>query len=494
MGLIQFSIVDIEDAVDEIKIFIKDAYSKVEVDLQTENNLADIFDVFKDGLSLYIEYPYVDKVYRDSYYTYFSSKHNEYHRDSIRVCLFSKAIYPDYFRKKKRQKYLQDCFLGYIIIRPTFPNVIGRSLLNKKTLKDANFINCTCKGSVTVNGVKLEVEGFPHSSQDTESISCAETTIGGLMEYFGNRYPDYKPALPSTILNALSHYSKQRMLPSNGLTVEQISYALKEFGFGTYIYSRDDAYDIEIENLIATYIESGIPLIAALENDQIGHAVLIIGHDNDSEINFKKQKTKELDFTGKTINYIDYTDIFKKFVIQDDNLPPYRLIDLSNPAEHYGANPEFAGCTIKSIVVPLYKKVYLEADKAKQFVLAIVSDVDFGFNFNERFIFRFFLTSSRSFKHHISQLNDLDGDIKNILVLSRMPKFVWCGEFYKRNDYKHNKVGGLIVIDATEAGASQKDALIFAGYPHQCVYKFGKEFVYLKKGFNLCSKFKNNLL
>ena len=94
----------------------------------------------------------------------------------------------------------------------------------------------------------------------------------------------------------------------------------------------------------------------------------------------------------------------------------------------------------------------------------------------------------------IYQLNDLDGDIKNILVLSRMPKFVWCGEFYKRNDYKHNKVGGLIVIDATEAGASQKDALIFAGYPHQCVYKFGKEFVYLKKGFNLCSKFKNNLL
>src|SRR4051812_44822448 len=129
MSLIQFSITGIEDAVDEIMDTIKEAYNIDDIGIEVENNLANFFDALKDELSVFIEYPYVDKVYRDSYYTYFSSKHNEYYRDCIRVCLFNQPIAPDHFRSAEYQQYLQSCFLGYIVIRPTFPKVIGRSLL-----------------------------------------------------------------------------------------------------------------------------------------------------------------------------------------------------------------------------------------------------------------------------------------------------------------------------------------------------------------------------
>lgn len=39
-----------------------------------------------------VEYPYVDKLYRDTYYSYFASKLNGYHRDCVRVSIFNSTI------------------------------------------------------------------------------------------------------------------------------------------------------------------------------------------------------------------------------------------------------------------------------------------------------------------------------------------------------------------------------------------------------------------
>src|SRR3546814_5218293 len=44
------------------------------------------------------ETPYVDKVYRDSHYHYFSSKLKRYQRDCIRISFFSGAINDALFR------------------------------------------------------------------------------------------------------------------------------------------------------------------------------------------------------------------------------------------------------------------------------------------------------------------------------------------------------------------------------------------------------------
>ena len=496
--MMEFIITDIESSVQEICDLIDKVYDKKDVNLEIENTLADIFFELDDNIFVCIEYPYVDRVFRDSYYSYFASKHNEYHRDCIRVTLYSNPIEYNQFRSKEYHGHLQSSFLGYIVIRPTFPNIIGRSLLSKKAFRDSNYLICQFKGNVTVNGIKLEVEGFPHSSQDGESISCAETTVWAIMEYFSNRYPDYRQCLPSHIINILGNYSKKRLLPSNGLTVDQISFALKEFGFGTYIYSRDDegadVYGAELENIISTYIESGIPIVASLENEEIGHAVLIIGHERDPKIDFATQKTRQLYYGENSIDYIDYTDIFKRFVIQDDNLAPYRLVDLGYPVLDYeDKDDSFAGCIINSVVVPLYKKIYLEAHRAKNLVLNILSDSDFGFRFESKFVFRFFLTSNRSFKNHLSTLDGLGDKIKDDLILSNMPKFIWCAEIFEESLYDLQQATGLIIVDATEASENEQDALLFAGYPNQCIVKFGKEFVTLKKGFHLYTSFKNNL-
>jgi Papain-like cysteine protease AvrRpt2 len=494
MSSIKLTIAPIEETVDEILDFIEEFYQREDYDLEIENELHKLFDELKEDLWTLIEYPYVDKVYRDSYYSYFASKHNAYARDCIRVSFFASEINHEEFRSAADESRLKNLFRGYLVIRPTFSCPIGRSLFDKRAFEEDDFVLCHYQGNVAINGVKLTVDGFPHSSQDAESISCAETTIWSVMEYFGNRYADYKPTYPSQIIQTLDRYSRQRMLPSNGLTVDQTSFALKEFGFGTSVYARDGAYGEEIENIIAYYIESGIPVIASIENDSIAHAIVIIGHEKDTTTNFNSVKKRKIDYPGgQQIEYVDYTDVPKKYLVNDDNLAPYRKIGLNAPSEHYTDRPDFLGCTIESVVVPLYKKIYLEVTKARELALAIVSDSDFGFAFQPGFVFRFFLTSSRSFKEHISRLPELPANQKDLLILVGMPKFIWCAEYYVQADFQNHIAAGLLVIDATEANQVWMDSLIFAGYPDRIVIKSETEFVPLQESFTGYLRFKNNL-
>lgn len=494
MNNITFVITPLEEAVGSILELIENNFNKKDDDNFIEKELYKIFDNLKEDLWVIIEYPYVDKIYRDSYYTYFASKHNHYYRDCLRVSYFTDEITNEHFRNEELVSELNEKFLGYLVVRPTFTCPIGRSLISKNAFEENNFITCIYKGSVLVNGVKLTVEGYPHSSQDSESISCAETTIWSVMEYFGNRYADYKPTMPSNIINVLNKFSKQRLLPSNGLTVDQISFALKEFGFGTSIYAEDDAFEKELDNIIAYYIESGIPVIAAIENKIIGHATVIIGHEYDDEYDFGTVKTRELSYSDEIINYIDYTDLPKKYVVIDDNLAPYRLIDLNNPVEHYeDEDVDFIGAKIESIVVPLYKKIYLEVINARSLAISIISDTNFGYKFKNGFVFRFFLTSSRSFKSHVSKLKSNNDILIESLVLAKMPKFIWIAEIYENDNFNIGKADGLIVIDATEANNNFIDSLLFAGYPDKVFVKSEKDFVHLQYNLDFYTKFKNNL-
>ncbi|HVS98195.1 MAG TPA: papain-like cysteine protease family protein [Puia sp.] len=493
MSFIEYFICPLADAIDNTVGLIEEVYEKR--DQEIESNLAGCLDFLKDELHCLIEYPYVDRIYRDSYYSYFSSKHNEYYRDCIRISLFDIKLKDSDFRSRKSIPRLEAAFRGYVIIRPTFPHIIGRTLIDPRAFKKGNFRICQYSAAVSVNGIKLQVSGFPFSSQDGESISCAETTIWGIMEYFGNKYADYQPAAPSKIIQVLNQHSKKRLIPSAGLTVDQISLALKEFGFGTQIYAAEDAYGLELMNIISVYIESGIPIIAALENESTGHAVLLIGHEKDHLRHFSDASRREIEYhyLGKVKKYIDYSDLPKRFIVNDDNLTPYRSISLSDPVEHYEPTSGFMGCTIAEIVVPLYKKVYLDVLDAKGLILQILVDIDFGYELASDFVFRFFLASSRSFKYHVACLPGLPVKLKDYIVACKMPKFIWCGEFSTKGSFLNGKVAALILVDATEANNGSMDSLIFAGYPDRCVVQLQKEFIPLPSKFRGYTKFVSNL-
>ena len=277
-------------------------------------------------------------------------------------------------------------------------------------------------------------------------------------------------------------FHKQQSLISHEQS-DQISFALKEFGFGTSIYSIG-AYGDELHNIIDTYVESGIPVIVGLQSGDIGHVIIAVGKKFEEKVNWDLVDKSSMLLRGNDVDYYETSNIDAKYVVQDDNHAPYRIIDLSAPGEHY-EDTDCKDYKIDSVVVPLYPKIYLESVVAKELVLSIIQEENVGFEFKKDFVFRFFLTSSRSFKAHITKLNEMEPDLKNSILLSKMPKFIWIGEFYTQDSYvsQFRNADGIVILDATEANQESIDALIFAGYPDRCISMNDNNFITLHQVF-----------
>ncbi len=412
---------------------------------------------FNNATYVVLEHPYVDKYYRDTYYAYFATKHKEYHRNSVRLSFFTEAVSKDDFRSPNARKILQAKYRGFVSLRPTFPDLIGRSIISPSILGGEKLFCTLAKYSVTVRGVKLEIEGFPYSSQDGEAITCAETTIWSMMEYFGAKYPDYRPILPFEVINLLGKNSVERMIPSAGLTTGQISFAIKELGFGVRKYSRV-AYKEDFDKILRTYVDSGVPVIAYLEDDKeggAGHVVNVVGRGVVKDGEYEKLQ-KEGQNIGDDVIVFDNAAIDFECVYVDDNLPPYRVSPLSNPALGYLPEyPDWGGMKIEQLIVPLYPKVYLEAGQAR--VMSISMIRHHSWIKNKKILIKTYLASARSFKDYISlnetlRVKDKEFSItaSELVVSISMPKFIWVTEISTFELVKENKVEGLLVLDATE--------------------------------------------
>ena len=409
------------------------------------DNIKPHFDALKDDVCFLAETGYVDAFYRDSYYYYYSSKFKRYERDCIKISLFRKDIRDEDFFDPSQYEKLQTKYLGFYVLRPTFPMLMGRSVISPLALKDSSIKICTCVFSEMACGLEFKVDGFPHSSQDTESISCAETALWAIMEYFGHKYSYYKKVLPSEIIEYLKEIAFERQIPSRGLIVDQMSFVLKKCGLAPVIYSRED-FECEFDSLLACYVESAIPLIVAFENDgsSVEHALIVVGRESGCE--WKVDNIYEAN--GFTI--IDYDSLPKKFVFVDDNKPVYQKAYLSEPAGYY-ADSEWKSCKINYFIVPFYQEVYVEARYVKNYIINFLFSDLLPISKGSEVIVRTFLVSSESYKNELMCGNGIDGDLKYYIVEKQMPKFIWVGELSTKVLIKEKKANGVIILDATEA-------------------------------------------
>lgn len=425
--------------------------------------LDEFLNTLDDDLTFLMEWPYVDKMYRDTYYHYYASKKHDYSRVSIKVSIFRDVVDDAQFYDSASSIFLKSKYLGFFTLRPTFPAILGRNTISPLAFGE-ELLLCSTKVPASANGIKFQSIGFPHSSQDGEMITCAETTVWSIMEYFGNKYSDYRPLLPSMINRTLGKFSFERLIPSKGLTAGQISYTLKDFGFGVKMYSAQ-AYGADFMSLLRIYIESGIPVVGAISNGQIGHAVNIVGRVEVTEADIaalpyvaKKNGIELSEFAGMDLDYV--------FV--DDNHAPYRKAKLGTPSSYYGS-ADWNGCRITNFIVPLYSKIYLEAGEARTKSISLIENI--GLIKNKKICIRTFLASSRSFKNH-ANFSDLPHGIKKLFNSLVMPKFIWITEIYYEGSLKDGKCDGLIILDATEP--KKLGIISFIIDDLLCLYNFEK--------------------
>jgi hypothetical protein len=475
------------------------------VPAQVRHSLSKLIDSFRDDSWMLVESPYVDKIFRDSYYLYYSSKYGRYSRDCIKVSLFEGQQDNADFRSAAGLDVLKKQYLGFFVVRPTEPDFLGRNTISPRAFKNLpSFDYCSMPGNTTANGLKFEIRGFPHSSQDGETYSCAETTLWSVMEYFSNKYAEYQPLKPSRIHAILKGLSYERQIPSRGLSIYQISYVLKESGFGCRIYSRQE-YGNDFFRLMSSYIESGIPIAVGMDDfgevnsQNIGHAALIIGRKSHTEADFINLKpnqglnAKQLSFLKlNQIDFYDCNNIDSSWVFIDDNHPPYQIGGADYPVQNY--NAQWSQVKIRNFVVPLYPKIYLEAFEAMNFIREFLFFGLFPLEQMQKVYMRFYLTSSRSFKSSLA-LSDMQSDLKGFIIEKPMPKFVWIAELANAEQVKKRQGNGLLVFDATEPNISDNKPLIVAAYQNHLLFFDGNNDVLQKMALPLqsFSLFINNL-
>lgn len=386
----------------------------------------------KPDLTMVVETEYVDAVYRDCYYSYFATKLKSCRRFCVRLSFFEPVFTSinDFF--DKGEAIIQNSYLGFMVIRP-LGQCIGRNAISPKAKLSPveDFRICKADINATCLGVKLKVSAFPHSSQDSEYMTCAETTTWALAEYFGNKYALYKPLMPSALLASLQSHAVERLVPSQGLSIQQISMALRQQDFGCKMYSKENK---RFKEIFTCYVESGLPLAVAVEGGTIGHAIVCIGR--------KKLERSQI-VAKKRIFGTDYyfwNESISEFVFNDDNKPCYQLYTFENPT------PYFTGVKISHFIVPLHKKIYLAAEQAIDIANFFVAK---DFKAPADSVIRTFLTSSRSYREYICSNTDLPSQLKLAYLRIDLPKFIWVTEVANRNDFNLGKVNSIILLDAT---------------------------------------------
>ena len=420
--------------------------------LAPSSRLTELVQALRDDVYAVVEYPYVDKVYRDAFYNFYSSKRTAYPRDCFRVSFFSQnpdVITPD----EGFEEAINLSYLGFCVLNPVPPSqFIGRNIVSPLAFKETGYELVTVEAPSSVDAMKVTAKGFPHTSQNAESMTCAESATWALMEYFGNQYPEYSTILPSEIHNIIRKSVFERQFPSKGMDLNRISFVLRKLGLGPRIYAKDASPDL-FQRLLATYVESGVPTILAIKKKSGGgHAMLLIGQESVASFDHNDHaKWSNLAFGARY--YRSTKPSIRKYVSIDDNRPPYRLIDLDRPCAHYG-KPDWNDAEIFAFAAPLHPRVNLEAFNALK-LLAAYLEYGHAFKNDQGFIqYRLFLTSSRSYKHYVRLDAGMDPTVRDKVLSVSMGKLIWVCELWKDAKLPSDLIEGVIILDATESNTA----------------------------------------
>ena len=209
---------------------------------------------------------------------------------------------------------LQPSYLGYVTVRPLPSVPIGRTVLRHLGPSPGRQFPVSVTYTAHLLGTALQISGLAFQQQDRAVAACATTAIWSALQrvcrHDGGRAPT-----PSAVTQAaVKHFLPEgRAFPSTGLTIEQICEALRGFEFPPAIFRVGNSPE-QFLFLLNVYVKSGVPVILALVDGDLGHAVTVVGYKADHA----KIPSK---FNGLDLRLINLG--YDKIYIHDDRLGPY---------------------------------------------------------------------------------------------------------------------------------------------------------------------------
>ena len=455
-------------------------------DETVKKSIKDIISLFNFPITIVYDPYYVDKVYRDEYYEYYSKKHFKISRNTKRfVFLNGKYSRNELLQSDNNlQSEIQNNLIGMIVLKPT--KTIGRILINPQKTKIQKCYIRTANFELSFLGKIYNIEAFPFSGQDSEVMTCAEVNIWQIMEYFGNRYEYYKTLLPSELFDLVKEMSDVRVLPSDGLTVEQESFIFMRNGFSPKIYYKrieiEENNDLTIreqyenpsfEEIMHFYIEACIPVLVNLreKNNPSGenHSITCIGHSYKNSLDII-DKTHSLEYNG--LDLINSWKNYNEYVIMEDHSTPYQIKKL----EHlkFTDAPNGIEWEVDSFVVPLYKHIFMTAEDAYDVIINLIKETSDSIKNviedTSQVVIRLFLAPSVTYKNF--RINNTDCLNEKIFFSQvNYPKYLWICEYSTIDSYSRHMSKGEYILDATSSKQKMTETIISMRHGNTITYR-----------------------
>lgn len=407
-----------------------------------------------------VELHYIDRDYRDTFSHYHSRRFSTPDSRCIRLHFFDRVVSRNELRTANDS--MQTAYLGYSVLRPTRPNCVGRTLLRPVGAHLVGAYVCTCKEHVHLQGVRLQIEGFPFISQDTDVTVCAQSALWMALRYFSDRYSSYAELHPYEVNELTRDYSVGRLFPTVGLYTWQLAEVFRKARFAPVIYDRDPYNSDLFDHLLYTYIESGIPILVAFDD----HVVVGFGHISD------------LNPTMPSETGLLYSSSFNKaIVVHDDNCYPAEKLPRAKTG--IDGESEYDYSKIRSFVVPLPERVHLAAECFGTVVNCLLSESVYRYSAispllsSRQIVLRCLLTTVRSFKRKLAERRMGHPDVAEMYQNLPMPHFIWVCEISDVDLYRgEQKVWGEVIWDATR-NVHETDGWIALHYPERLFVDVG---------------------
>lgn len=180
-----------------------------------------------------VEERYIDPDYRSEYSAFWSRRFEDREALARRLHFFREPLNPEALDEARAESYI-----GYSVLRPAELGPVGRTVLSAPPrLSGARLTVVNEQPSFF--GTALPVRDVPFCQQDGEFLACAHT-VAWLCHYvaqdrgiIGRRVTAEIAAVPSP------EGSRQRPLPSAGLTGEQLQAVFSTLGIPALLYDMD---------------------------------------------------------------------------------------------------------------------------------------------------------------------------------------------------------------------------------------------------------------
>ncbi|WP_419909912.1 hypothetical protein [Candidatus Poriferisodalis sp.] len=415
--------------------------------------------------TLVAETGYIDADYRSEYGSYFAHQFRHRPDTAHRLHFFSERLSLDEIERGTSP----DSYLGYVVLRPCETGPVSRAMLQPPP-SVAGAVRTSVVDKINLCGQDLAVSGVPFSQQDAQMGSCAHASAW-MCHYTAALRGDAARQTTGYLAECVdSKLNTSRPIPTQGLTVLQLSELFRYLGLPAYAYEvgslpspglpwqRSDptppsggnpvppgTWDDRIVPVVCRFLNSGLPvLVGAIGPDRAnGHAFVLCGY---------KRTTRD----GKRwVEFVRHDDQRGPYLRVDDVLAdidpdtghsygPWSTIHIPAP-EKLWLGPEHAE---RAGGLLLHRQATLLGNDQQSVVASQLHDIVA----NGRFSVRSYAMRSNRFKSELPT-RGVPSDVAVAYRLMSLPRYVWVVEAIDRarRDRGEPCVLGETLWDATSS-------------------------------------------